>query len=125
MGASNGATTTSAGPRSQRTAMKKLDFLVANWAGEAHLARGPGETTELVQPEEAWSKLGGLILVIEGVGGTKSEGAPIFQAVGVISFEDESKTYRMRAFNDGRFLETEVKLSEEDKAMTWGFAPGE
>ena len=31
----------------------------------------------------------------------------------------------MRAFNDGRFLETEVKLSEEDKGMTWGFALGE
>jgi hypothetical protein len=109
----------------QRTAMKKLDFLVGNWAGEAHIARGPGETTELVQTEEACYKLDGLILVIEGVGRTKSEGVPILQALGVISYEDESKTYRMRAFNDGRFLETEVKLSEEDKAMTWGFVLGE
>jgi len=27
--------------------------------------------------------------------------------------------------NDGRFLETQVKLLEECKGMTWGFALGE
>jgi hypothetical protein len=31
----------------------------------------------------------------------------------------------MRAFNDGRFLETNVKLLEEGKGMAWGFALGE
>jgi hypothetical protein len=35
---------------------------------------------------------------------------------------DESGTYRLRVFNDGRFLETQIKLLEEDKGMTWGFA---
>jgi hypothetical protein len=30
----------------------------------------------------------------------------------------------MRAFNDGGFLETEVKLLEAGKAITWGFALG-
>lgn len=108
----------------QRTAMKKLDFLVGRWAGEARIAR-PGETINLVQTEEARYKLDGLILIIEGVGRTKSDGVPILQAVGVICYEDESKTYWMRAFNDGRYLETEVKLSDDDKGMTWGFALGE
>ena len=28
----------------------------------------------------------------------------------------------MRAFNDGRFLESEVKLLDQDKAISWGFA---
>ena len=31
----------------------------------------------------------------------------------------------MRAFNNGRFLETNVKLLEEGKGMTWGFVLGE
>jgi hypothetical protein len=31
----------------------------------------------------------------------------------------------MRAFNDGRFLETEVELSEHGKSMTWGFTLGD
>jgi hypothetical protein len=66
-----------------------------------------------------------LIVVIEGVGRTKTGGQPLLQAFGIVSYDDESKTYRLRAFNDGRFLETEVKLMEEAKGMTWGFALGE
>jgi hypothetical protein len=109
----------------QQAAMKKLDFLVGKWTGEARLARGAGETIDLAQTEEAGFRLGGLILVIEGVGRAKSSGATVLQAFGIISYEDDSQTYFMRAFNDGRFLETEIKLLEEGKGMTWGFALGE
>ena len=109
----------------QREAMKKLGFLVGKWAGEARLLRGPTEMVELLQTEEARYKLDGLILVIEGVGRTKSGGQPLLQAFGIISFDDESGTYRLRAFNDGRFLETQVKLLENCSGMTWGFALGE
>ena len=108
----------------QRAAMKKVSFLVGKWAGEARLLRGPAESTELLQTEEAWYKLDGLILVIEGVGRTKSTGQPVLQAFGIISYDDETSTYRMRAFNDGRFLETQVKLLEQGQGMTWGFSLG-
>ena len=37
----------------------------------------------------------------------------------------KAERIRMRAFNDGRFLETQTKLLEEGKGMTWGFAMGE
>ena len=106
----------------QRTALKKLDFLVGKWTGEARLRHGPSEPIELLQTEEAQYKLGGLILVIEGVGRAKSSGQPLLQAFGIISYDDESRMYRMRAFNDGRFLEAEVRLLEEGKGITWGFA---
>ena len=109
----------------QRVAMKKLGFLVGQWSGEARLLRGPGDWVDLQQSEEAQYKLDGLILVIEGVGRTKSDGHSVLQALGVISFDDETATYRIRAFNDGRFLESEVKLLDQDKAMTWGFALGQ
>ena len=109
----------------QRAAMKEIDYLVGKWAGEARLLRGPGQPVELLQTEEAQYKLDGLILVIEGVGRTKSAGQLVLQAFGIISYDDESGTYCMRAFNDGRFLETEVKLLEEGKGMTWGFVLGE
>jgi hypothetical protein len=58
----------------QRAAMKEVSFLVGKWVGEARLLRGPAESVELLQTEEAQYKLGGLILVIEGVGRTKSSG---------------------------------------------------
>jgi hypothetical protein len=109
----------------QREAMKKLGFLVGKWAGEARVLRGPAESVELFQTEEAQYRLDGLILVIEGVGRTKSGGQPLLQAFGIVSYDDESETYRLRAFNDGRFLETQTKLLEEGKGMTWGFALGE
>jgi hypothetical protein len=108
----------------QREAMKKLGFLIGKWAGEARLLRGPGEV-ELFQTEEAQYKLDGLIVVIEGVGRTKSGDQPLLQALGIVSYDDESRTYHLRAFNDGRFLETEMKLLENSKGMTWGFALGE
>jgi len=109
----------------QRDAMQKLDFLIGKWVGEARALRGPGEPVELIQTEEAQYKLDGLILQIEGIGRTKSSGLPVLQALGIISYDDERATYQMRAFNDGRFLQTEVKLLAEAKGMTWGLSLGE
>jgi hypothetical protein len=109
----------------QRAAMEKLGFLVGKWDGEARLLRGPGEWMDLHQSEEVKYKLDGLILVVEGLGRTKSDGHSVLQALGVISFEDETATYRIRAFNDGRFLESEVQLLDQDKGISWGFALGQ
>ena len=92
--------------------MKELDFLAGKWAGEARLHRGPSESVELLQTEEAQYKLDGLILVIEGVGRTKSDGQRVLQAFGIASYDDESKKYRMQAFNDGRYLGVPFTLSE-------------
>jgi len=105
--------------------MKKLSFLIGKWSGEASVLRGPGRFIDLSQTEEAQFKLDGLVLMIEGVGRTKSDGNLALQALGLISFNDESGTYRMRAFNDGRWLETEVKLADGGSGITWGFTLGE
>src|ERR1700724_434621 len=109
----------------QRAALKKLDFLVGKWFGEARVLRGPGEPLELIQTEEAQYKLDGLILMIEGIGKTNADGKVANQALGIVSYDDEAGTYRMRAYNDGRYLETDLKLSENGKGITWGFALGE
>ena len=109
----------------QRAAMKRLDFLVGEWSGQASAARGPGIVVELEQSEVAQFKLDGLVLMIEGVGRTKSDGKLALQALGLISFDDASGAYRMRAYNDGRWLETDVKLLEDGKGLSWGFSLGE
>jgi len=108
----------------QRNAMKKLEFLIGKWQGEARMVRGD-ESVELIQTEEAQYKLDGLVLMIEGVGRRISDGQAVLQALGIVCFDDAEGIYRFRAFNDGRFLETEMKLLEGDKGMTWGFALGE
>ena len=109
----------------QRAAMKKLEFLVGKWAGEARLLRGPGDPVSLLQTEEAQYKLDGLILLIEGVGRAKVDGTPALLALAIVSYDDESGSYRMRAFNDGGFLETELKLLGSGKGIAWGFALGQ
>ena len=109
----------------QRTAMKKLGFLVGDWSGEASVLSGPGQFAELAQTESAQFKVDGLVLVIEGVGRTKTDGRPALQALGLISFDDETGTYKMRAFNDGRWLETEVKLADGGNLISWGFVLGQ
>jgi hypothetical protein len=109
----------------QRAAMKKLAFMVGKWMGEARLQRGTADPVSLMQTEEVQYKLDGLILLIEGVGRSNADGKPALQALGIVSYDDESGTYRMRAFNDGRFLETELKLLDDDKGVTWGFALGQ
>ena len=105
--------------------MRKLQFLVGEWSGEARVSRGLGQVAELAMTEKAQYKLDGLLLIIEGIGRAKSDGQPILQALGIISYDDDRKTYQMRAFNAGRFLETEVTLSDDGRGMSWGFAVSE
>ncbi len=109
----------------QRAAMKKLEFLVGKWSGEARIHRAQGEPIVMTMTEEARYKLDGLILVIEGVGHSKTDGAAALQAFGFISYDDEAGTYRMRSFNDGRFLESDTKLLNGGKGIQWGFALGQ
>lgn len=109
----------------QRLAMRKLSFLVGKWSGEVRLWRTPEQPITLRQTEEAQYRLDGLLLVIEAIGRSQADKQPVLQAFGIISYEDETQTYRMRAFNDGRFLETDVRLSEEGKELSWGFSLGE
>jgi hypothetical protein len=109
----------------QRAAMKRLGFLVGEWSGEASVLRGPGQFAELRQTESAQFKLNGLVLMIEGVGRTKSDGKLALQALGLVSFDDETGTYTMRAFNDGRWLETEIIVADGGHSMSWGFALGQ
>ena len=109
----------------QRSAMKKLSFLVGKWSGDARILRGSGEPLELVQTEEAQYELDGSVLMIEGIGCNKTDGKVTLQALGVVSYDDETGTYHMRTYNDGRYLETELKLADSGKGFTWGFVLGE
>ncbi len=109
----------------QRAAMAKLGFLAGEWAGEASAARGGGVVAEMKQTEVAQFKLDGLVLMIEGVGRNKSDGKLVLQALGLISFDDAAGKYRMRAFNDGRWLETDVTLAPDGRGLSGALTPGE
>ena len=110
--------------QAQHEAMSKLAFLIGDWTGFARIHRPSGEIVELKQTEKVQYKLEGLLLLIEGIGWKHLGERPVLQALGLISYEDADAKYQMRAFNDGRFLETEVKLLDDRKGLNWGFALG-
>ena len=109
----------------QRQAMKKLAFLIGQWAGDGRMLRASGEWVEFHQTEHVEYKLDGLLLVIEGVGRAKNDGQPLLQAYAITSYDDATGKYHMRAFNDGRWLETDIDMADNGKGLTWGFTVGD
>jgi hypothetical protein len=106
-------------PAAQKAAMQKLKFLAGTWTGEAVVSHPSGQIA-VQQTETVQYRLDGLLMVIEGIG-RNPEGKPVFQAFAVISV-DPSGLYRIRAWNEGRFVETEMKVGEN--GFEWGFQPG-
>lgn len=109
----------------QLAAMQRLSFLTGSWSGEAHVQRGAGESLTLKQTENVEYKLDGLVLVIEGTGQGQTDQRPSLQALGIISYDDATGAYRIRAWNDGRFLESDVQLLDDGRSLRWGFGVGE
>jgi hypothetical protein len=111
-----------------RDAMKKLAFLTGKWAGEATLVLGPDKTETVKQREDVQLKLGGAVLLIEGIGtgrlpDSEKEGV-VFNAMAVINYDAEAGKYRMKAYRaEGTAIEPEFALTET--GFTWQFTlPG-
>ena len=105
----------------QREAMRKLDFLVGRWRGPVTIMRGPGEPLHLIQTEDIESRLDGLVLLIDGKS-TGADGNVPFRALATIAFDEATRTYRFRAYNDGHYLDTELTVLRD--GFSWGFATG-
>jgi hypothetical protein len=105
----------------QRDAMKKLDFVLGKWSGDASVSRGPGEPQKLHQTEEVQYKLDGLVMLIEGTG-RNADGQIVFQALATVSYDDATSTYHFRAYEGGRFLDTDLTVTPN--SFVWGFTSG-
>lgn len=104
-----------------KTAMQKLNYLAGNWSGDAAVTLGPGKPMKIVQTEEVVYKLDGLVMLIEGTGRDEN-GKVVFNALATVSFDPGTNSYRIRAYRDGHYLDTEMKLTES--GFEWGFATG-
>ena len=87
-------------PAAAQAAIARLEFMVGRWRGEAWQLRG----TERVQTrmlETVDRKLGGTVLLVEGLGTvpvSNGEDRIVHHALGVISFDPGSSTYRLRSY---------------------------
>lgn len=105
----------------QRAAMQKLAFLQGHWSGPVRIVRGPGEPLHLTQTEDVEYRLGGLVLLIQGKS-TGADGKAEFQALATVAFDDATGTYRFRAYNDGHYVDTELRVLAE--GFSWGMQAG-
>lgn len=81
--------------------MRKLDWLVGEWKGEAVVQMGP-KTEYALQHERVQTKLDGKVLLVEGVGRRKLEdggaGEVVHNALAVLSWDPEKKNYRFSTY---------------------------
>src|SRR5437762_9496752 len=106
----------------QREAMKRLAFLTGTWTGEATTTRA-NQTIKVQQTEQVGYKLDGLVLLIEGTGRNPDTGDILFRALATVSYDDAARVYHFRAYNDGSYLDTELKVP--DNGFEWGYKAGQ
>lgn len=83
----------------QRDAMTLFDWMDGEWRGDA-LVVTPGGKRTVTQTERVGSMLGGTVKVIEGLG-VGADGKPAFNALAVISYDPDSKSYAFRSYAQG------------------------
>lgn len=104
-------------------AMKSLSFLEGRWAGEGWMQRGPGPREEFSQTETVEWRLDGGVLLIEGVGKSKSpETGQRHHAFAVVSFNPMTEKYRFTSYVVGR-PPLDVEPIIETNTLTWEFEP--
>jgi hypothetical protein len=101
--------------------MKNLAFLVGTWTGDATTARGD-QKIKVKQTEEVSYKLDGLVLLIEGTGRNPENGEVMFRALATVSYDDVAGVYHFRAYNDGSYLDAELKVP--NRGFEWGYKAG-
>lgn len=108
----------------QHAAMDRLSGMLGDWRGEANVLF-PRPLT-VFQSEHIERDMDGLLLVIHGTGYATADraGAPIFNAFGVISYDDARQIYEFRVYNDGRAATAEARFLDDGRLQwTMNFAP--
>jgi hypothetical protein len=93
----------------QQEAMKALAFLDGEWRGPSKLLRKDG-WTPMVQTERAGTMLDGTVRMIES-SGYEADGRQSYNALAIISYDPESKSYSMRSYSSGRSGDHPVEVT--------------
>lgn len=102
--------------------MKKLSFLTGRWEGSATVMGGPGQKLELVQTEKIELRKDERFLEIEGLGRDEATRKIEFEAFGIVSRDDTKCEYTIRAYNDGRKVDSVFR--SDGAGFAWGFDAG-
>ena len=106
----------------RRTAMDRLAFMEGDWVGNAWASQGPGQRIDMQQAESIRRRIGGQVLLVEGLGRRLVAGQPgdtVFSALGTIDWLPE-RGYVLRSFTlNGQ--QGEFPLTVSDSGFSWGY----
>lgn len=108
----------------QRAAMERIAGMAGDWQGEAAVTFPATRT--VYQREHIERDMNGLLLVIHGNGYPTPErtGTAIFNAFGVISYDDTRQLYEFRVYNDGRAATATARFLDDGRLQwTMDFSP--
>jgi hypothetical protein len=103
--------------------MKAMAFLEGRWAGAGWIRMGPGPKEEFSQTEMVERKLDGGLLLIEGIGLSKTpESKKVHHAFAVVSFDPSNKKYRFSSHIVGR-PPLDVAPEVGSNTFRWSYQP--
>jgi hypothetical protein len=110
----------------QLEAMKKLHFLVGEWKGEGWTEFAPGQRRTSPISESVQPKLGGMVLLVEGLGKIKVPGKQeevvTHNALGILSYDHRAKVYRLQT-HLATGPSTDAEATFTDDGFQWRFQP--
>lgn len=105
----------------QKEAMAKLAFMDGVWRGPAWTITPSGEKHNLTQTERVGPFLDGSVKIVEGKGYT-ADGKVTFNALGVISYNVEKRTYNFRTYAQGNVGDFVLTLTAD--GVSWEIPVG-
>jgi hypothetical protein len=105
----------------QREALSRLAFMDGVWRGPASTILPSGQRREITQTERIGPFLDGSVKVIEGRG-YDADGRVGFNALGVISFQPDKRTYTLHSYAQG--LAGDFTLTPTADGYVWEIPAG-
>ena len=107
----------------QRAAMERLAPLLGHWQGEAQVQQPQAMT--VYQTEQVELALDGVAMIVRGAGHADAarNGAPVFQALAVLSYDDQRRIYEFRTYARG-YAATATGEFLDDGSFRWSLNPG-
>ncbi len=101
-------------------AMSTLEMMVGEWSGTSTTRLGPDREQISQVREMVELRLGGEMLVVEGLGTMDVEGESrvIHHAFGAVTYDDATDRYRMRSYRAGQGW-VDAELDVEGSTVQW------
>ncbi|QOI98334.1 MAG: hypothetical protein HRU69_12910 [Flammeovirgaceae bacterium] len=108
-------------PEGLKQEMQKLAFMAGKWRGVAAIRQPNGTLLKVNQEEDVQFKLDGTVLLIEGIGRNTVDNSISFNALAILSFNQQTKEYVFKSYvMDGNQTDAYFKIIEENH-FEWGF----